>query len=84
MALGLTESPTAYAHAGRCFSYVSREPLIQTASHSTWHFLEYSAIRPPSVKSIGRMNSRRENQRTHKQTEIPSILDREVQHCYRF
>ncbi len=37
--------------AVRCLS-LSGEPLIQTTSHSTLHFLGSSAIHPPSVKSI--------------------------------
>ncbi len=36
-----------------CYLQLSREPLIQTTSHSTLPFLGSSAVHPPSVKSIG-------------------------------
>ncbi len=35
-----------------CCLQLSQEPLIQTTSHWTLHFLGSSAIHPPSVKSI--------------------------------
>ncbi len=36
-----------------CWLQLSGEPLIQTTSHSTLHFLWSSAIHPSRVKSIG-------------------------------
>ncbi len=58
-----------------CCMQLSQEPLFQTTSHSTLHFLGSSATHPPSVKLIGWMFVKI----IKGQTEAPSILVRLVQ-----
>ncbi len=61
--------------AGWCFS-LSREPLIQTTSHSTLHFLGSSAIHPLSVKSIGWTAIKIIKGQANRKTESPCIYSK--------